>query len=143
MAKIWIQSLFELVFKIITLIVVNIIVSVLSCSSVQSVLFVVRKRGRKIAGFHFMKVFFARHLPDFQGIPSHDALNRCVNVLDPIYFEEEFRFQQRIYAPSMSVLQPLMVNRLKARVLIIPPLDHPPISELHLLINFTWQRLGM
>ena len=142
MAKIWIQSLFELVFMIITLIVVNIIVSVLSCSSVQSVLFVVRKRGRK-QRLSLHESFFARHLPDFQGIPSHDTLNRFVNVLDPIYFEEEFRFQQRIYAPSMSVLQPLMVNRLKARVLIIPPLDHPPISELHLLINFTWQRLGM
>lgn len=35
--------------------------------------------------------FFRSRLPDFNGIPSHDTLNRFFNVLDPVYFEHEFR----------------------------------------------------
>lgn len=47
----------------------------------------------KISAFGRIKEsFFRSRLSRFNGIPSHDTLNRFFNMLDPVYFEEEFRF---------------------------------------------------
>lgn len=41
------------------------------------------------------KDFFARQIPSFNGIPSHDTFNRFFSSIDPAYFEREFRFWVR------------------------------------------------
>ena len=41
------------------------------------------------------KDLFARQIPSFNGIPSHDTFNRFFSSIDPAYFEREFRFWVR------------------------------------------------